>query len=440
MKTNFFNRNQITTFECGPSSPIPALQRLKRLTMACMLWEDTFYVDGKTIIDQIQETCKQVKPEKIVEVALDAHSRGLLRHVPLLLIVAALKRGAQCKEAIAMICNRPDQMTELLSLYWKDGKKPLPAQLKKGLARAFQGFDEYQLAKWNKHTPIKLRDVLFLCHAKPKDKEQEDVWKRLVTGELSTPDTWEVRLSSGADKKESFQELLEKGKMGALAIIRNLRNMQEADVPVELVASELMKNKRPLLPFQFIAAAKACPKWEHVVDASMIQSATLKEKFKGKTLVLVDVSGSMDNMISSKSTLSLMEGACAMAILLREMCENVEIYSFSNELKLIPSRHGMALRDAIVNSQMHSGTYLGACLNLLNAHGATKDVERVIVLTDEQVNDRVPKMANAKGYIINISSYQNGIKNDGSWVAVNGFSEYVIDYIYELEKSEAENS
>ena len=53
-----------------------------------------------------------------------------------------------------------------------------------------------------------MRDVLFLCHAKPKDTEQEAVWKNLVENTLEPPDTWEVALSAGKDKRENFEWLL----------------------------------------------------------------------------------------------------------------------------------------------------------------------------------------------------------------------------------------
>jgi len=53
-----------------------------------------------------------------------------------------------------------------------------------------------------------LRDVLFLCHAKPKDAEQAAVWKYLVENTLGLPDTWEVALSAGKDKRENFRRCL----------------------------------------------------------------------------------------------------------------------------------------------------------------------------------------------------------------------------------------
>lgn len=441
MKTNFKVNKPIFTYEGGPSSYVPPLQRLKRLTMACMLWEDTFYVDGKTVADQISDACDKVNKDDIIQLASDIHDKGLLRHVPLYLILQALKKKGSntppVSGLIEKVCSRPDQMTELLSLYWKEGKKPIAAQLKKGLAKAFTRFDEYQLAKYNRDAPIKLKDILFLCHAKPKDEQQAEIWKRLISDTLKTPDTWETRLSDGQDKKESFSDLLFKEKMGRLAIVRNLRNMQESGVDKELVRSCLMKKSRPLLPFQFLSAAKECPKWEDIVDEAMIQSCSEKEKISGKTLILVDVSGSMDGRMASKSKVSRIDAASGLSILLRELCYECEIYSFSNTLAPVPLRRGMALRDAIFSSQQHGGTYLGQCLmQVVSQMNNNKNIrfDRLIVITDEQVSDHIPVMPIDKCYIMNIANYENGIKNTpNNWLHIHGFSEHSVDYIREIE-------
>jgi 60 kDa SS-A/Ro ribonucleoprotein len=70
---------------------------------------------------------------------------------------------------------------------------------------------------------VKLRPVLFLFHAKPKDAEQAAVWKKLVENTLEPHDTWEVALSAGKDKRENFERLLREGKLGGPAVLRNLR-------------------------------------------------------------------------------------------------------------------------------------------------------------------------------------------------------------------------
>ena len=80
-------------------------------------------------------------------------------------------------------------LTEFVAIYWKEKRQPLSAQVKKGLARAFGKFSEYQLARNNQKKEVSLRDVLFLCHAKPKNEEQEIIWKKLINNELSFPES-----------------------------------------------------------------------------------------------------------------------------------------------------------------------------------------------------------------------------------------------------------
>ena len=65
---------------------------------------------------------------------------------------------------------------------------------------------------------MKHRDVPFLCHAKPQHEAQAALWKKLVENTLESPDTWEVALSAGKDKRENFERLLHEGKLGGPAL------------------------------------------------------------------------------------------------------------------------------------------------------------------------------------------------------------------------------
>lgn len=425
-----------TTHEGAPAAIVGAFDTLKRTVMACMLFEDNFYESGIKASDRIAQLCSQVTCLEIMTLALMAQEDYHLRHVPLKLIVEALKHKKKCEKMsyiISRIITRPDQITDLLALYWKDGKKPLAHQLKKGIADAFRKFDAYQLGKYNRNNPIKLRDALFLCHAKPKDDYQASIWKKLAENTLESPDTWEVRLSAGEDKKESFEELLKKQKMGKLAILRNLRNMKDARISKDLVAAELMRNMKEMLPFQYIAAAREVPEWEDIVDPPMIAACSMKPKIAGRTLVFVDVSASMDAPISSKSKMLRTDAACGMAILLRECLDQFQIFSFSNQLARIPPRSGMALRDAIVLSQGHGGTETGAAVQ--QVINQKIEYDRLIIITDEQSSTPLPRMpSNTRNYILNISTYQNGIGSQNDWITISGFSEASIDFIRELEK------
>ncbi len=357
-----------------------------------------------------------------------------LRHTPLL-IVREMARHATHRglvaETLARVVQRADELAEFIAIYWKDGRVPLSAQVKKGLAAAFPKFDEYALAKYDRGGPIKLRDVLFLAHAKPRDEAQAAVWKRLIAGELSTPDTWEVALSSGAEKREAWERLLREQKLGALALLRNLRNIREAGVNEALVLDAIgdMSTAR-VLPFRFLAAARYAPQWEEALERAMLKCVAEAKKLRGKTIVLVDVSGSMTAPLSRRSEMQRTDAAYGLAVLLREIGEKVAVFSFSDSLVEVPARRGFALRDAIDVSQRHNSTQLGHAAAELNAkHG----YDRLIVITDEQAHDTVPA-PRGKGYVINVASYKNGV-GYGKWTHIDGWSESVVEYIRELERA-----
>ena len=426
------------THEGAPARNISPELQLRRSVLACLLWENQFYEDGVEIAGRIAELVPKVAPEKVAALAIEGRGRMKLRHAPLLLVREMARHKAHralVSETLAKIIQRADELAELVAIYWKDGRVPLSGQVKKGLAAAFPKFDEYQLAKYDRGGPIKLRDVLFLCHAKPRDQAQAEVWKKLVAGALSTPDTWEVALSSGTDKREAWERLLREQKLGALALLRNLRNMRETGVNESLVFSALaaMSTGR-VLPFRFLAAARYAPHWERALEEAMLKCVAETEKLPGKTIVLVDVSGSMTAPLSRRSEMRRTDAAYGLAVLLREIAEKVAVYSFSDNLVEVPARRGFALRDAIDASQRHNSTQLGDAVEKINRN---EKCDRLIVITDEQAHDRVPAPS-GKGYLINVASYKNGV-GYGKWMHIDGWSEAVVEYIRALEQTASYN-
>jgi hypothetical protein len=426
-------------------------QQLRRSVMSCMLWESTFYEDGHDVAARIQHLVPQVPADKVREMAVEARTQMNLRHVPLLLIRELARTGQQYEGCLQTCIQRPDEMGEFLSLLWRDGKCPIPAQVKRALSHCFNQFDSYALAKWKGETKeITLRDVMFLVHPKPEDAMKAECFNRLANGTLQSPGTWEDRLSSGQDPKGVWEDLMARDKLGGMALLRNLRNMDKVGVSEELMTEALLRmNTDRILPYRFVAAAKfSDPKWEPVLEQVMLR--TIRENkpmLVGKTAIVVDNSASMDWEMSEKSKLKRNDAAAALAMIAREMCDRDPlVISFSNEAKVIPARRGFALRDGIKGAMRPSGTYLRTATELANSRG----YDRIILITDEQahpgrfthgfgasglyyggrgITDPLP---GTKAYCINVGTDKNGVAY-GPWTHIDGFSAATIDYITAME-------
>lgn len=449
MKTNTRTNLSARTHEGLAVRQPSVMAELRRTASACLLFEGTFYESGEDIAKRLHGLVQRAPLLDVLRLAQDLRHVHGLRHAPLWLLNAALdhkdrhQHGDALATVIANVCgSRGDMPGEMLALYWKGGKRPIAKVLRKGLARALQSFSSYSIQKYAPRGAIRLRDVLFLTHAKPRNADQEPWFKMLADDTLPAADTWEVALSGGANKRETFGDMLREGKLGALAVLRNLRNMQESGVPRGVIADGLKRavalSKFGVLPFQFVAAARVVPALEPDIEAAMLSGIRrLDTRLEGHTVVLVDVSGSMQDKLSEKSTLNRFDAAAAMAILLRGVCSDVSVFDYNTSVQEVPARHGFALRDAL--RPPSGGTYTGKAtkdaLNTLAARGRT--VDRVIVITDEQggyFGGALPSLpSGTRGYVMNVGPYKNGIAW-GSWVTISGFSENLVKFIAEVEQ------
>lgn len=426
---NAFNHEGTPTYADKPE------KELRRAVMSCLLWENSFYESGVAIADRIVGLAESCNPIYVADLAIEARIQFHLRHAPLLLLTVLAKTGAGREKLVAntvySVIQRSDEAAELLALYWRNGRTPIANQLKKGLARALTKFDAYRLAKYDRDTKVKMRDVMFLTHPRPKNEEQATNFIKLINGTLESPDTWEVALSAGADKKETFLRLLTAGNLGYLALLRNLRNMIDADVPTPLIFQAIIARKNgadKVFPFRYIAAARAAPQCEPALDTALCSAIGEMTEMKGNTIILVDVSGSMACPLSGRSDMKRMDAAAALSAIFPGQRR---VFSFSQSLVEVPPRRGMAGVDAVIASQPHGGTLLGAAVTAINENF---DHDRLIVITDEQSHDIVPAPKAKRGYMINVAGYKNSVARDGAWIRINGFSENVLRYIREVEE------
>lgn len=420
--------------------PINNMARLRRSVCSCLLGEREFYEDGQSIFDRITNLSMKVSIGELAALAIETRKVHKLRSVPLLLLSVLAERGqgAMVADTINEVITRPDQMTEFLAIHAERHKvgldkiKPIiSAQMKKGLARCFQKFDKYQLGKYNRDGMIKLKDVLFLVHPKPLNSEQAQWWNDLANDKLEAPYTWEVELSAGKDKNTTFTNLLTEGKLGYLALLRNLRNMYESSVSLPLVKKAILARKgaQDVLPFRYVAAARQAPAFTTELSMAMQKGVEELEHLSGNTIVLVDVSGSMDAKLSAKSDITRMDAAATLAAILPGY---KKVFTFSSKTVEVKNLSGgIEGIKQIISSQGHSFTNLADAIKTANQY----PYDRLVVITDEQANVGkmvAPKTKNA--YMINVASYKNGVGYGGNWIHIDGFSENVLRFVREIEK------
>jgi hypothetical protein len=463
------------TAQGGKAQKINAKLDLQRSLMTTLLWENSFYDKANSIAKRISDLVPQVHPEDVLELATIAKNDMKLRHAPLYVIRELAKYtagnlaktgfdyqwkdvnvGGLVEGGLVSLIKRPDELAEFLSMYWKEKKQPLAASVKRGLATAFSKFDEYQMAKWNRDNDIKLRDVLFLTHAKPTGQEQAELFTKLVNKTLATPDTWEVALSAGADKKATFERLIRENRLGGMALLKNLRNMTQAGVDQKLIRERLEKGVGIALPFNFVTAAKHAPSLSASIEKAMFKAIEGMPKLTGRTLLIVDTSGSMQGSLSSKSEVSRMQAAGALAVLARNLCEASDIFVTAGNdgrrihaTAMVPEHvNGFSLIDKIQGASYEygiggGGIFMVQCLEYIQKQGFD-GYDRVIVFTDEQDCDtpsKNPALAAKLGnfnYVVNVGNEKNGISYKNGWDHIDGWSEKIFDYIRIFE-TDAEN-
>ena len=245
MKFNFTNKGKDTTvnYMGAKAYKMTPEMELYSTVVTCMV-DDSYYESNADRKSRISNLIAKCSPEFVARLAVYARTEMNLRSVPVILAVelAKLYSGNEIvKRTVAGIVNRADEITEILAYYQTANKREgtkklnrLSKQVQKGLIESFNKFDEYQFAKYNRGSAVSLRDALFLVHPKAKDEAQQAIFDKIVSDDLATPYTWETELSELGKKpfenerakakvvSEKWQELLASGKLGYMAILRNL--------------------------------------------------------------------------------------------------------------------------------------------------------------------------------------------------------------------------
>lgn len=361
--------------------------------------ESKFYGDNSKEMQEVIKRVIQKDPEFVSNLAVFARREFNMRSVAHVLTayLAHEENGKPyARKTVKGISLRGDDVTELMAFYLSTFGKPVPNSIKKGINDVLVGFDEYTLAKYKGDgKSVKMRDLLCLCRPRPETSEQEALWKRCLEGKLEVPMTWETELSANGNNRETWEKLIESGKVGYMALLRNLSNILKADpknidkVFKKLADPEAVRKSKQL-PFRFLSAYKQVSKiggskvlnvLEDAVDASIENLP----KLPGKTVVAIDVSGSMGSTISSKSDIRCQDIAMMLGLIANRICEDAIVFVFDNRIsKLDVSGRSGILYASLHNSMCGGGTNMSLPFEAMIREGINAD--RVIVLSDNMCN------------------------------------------------------
>jgi hypothetical protein len=460
------------------------IQKLRRLASTFLLWESSHYQSNAGLRKDIKDTVAICNPQEVADLAVEIRINQGIRHAPLMLLVELVRRPEARQvvgRALPDVIQRADEITMFLELYWADGKVPVAAQVKKGLSEAFMKFDAYGFAKYkDEGKAISLRDVLHIVHAKPhstwgykwtkterkeaklppQPSKSEILFSQLSNMDLPAPKTREVLLSAATstlDKKNAYEQLLRENSLGPQALLMNLKGMTVLGVDPVLIKQALSTaNPTKILPLQFFSAVVHAPGYMDEISALMRRCLSKYTLLKGKTVLVVDCSGSMANKISSKGEFSRLDCVLALTIMAREVCQDLDIYLTAGDdgpkthktEKLRDPLTGFNLSRQILNkvaSLGMGGIFTRQTLDYIRKDfiGEGNRPERIVVLSDSEdcdISTKLPSPFGKYNYIINVASSSYGIDYKGVWTSeISGWSQMFIEYIAQSETSDQQN-
>lgn len=462
-----FNSQKITNLAGGDSyEQSPELELVSILLTSFA--DDSFYRSANDTLERLKELIKLCDKKFVAKAVVYARTQFGMRsitHVVASELAKYISGEKWAKDFYSAVVYRPDDMTEIISYHTsKNGK--LSNAIKKGFAKAFDKFDCYQLAKYKgEGKEVKLIDVVNLIHPIPVEKNADAI-SALVRGELKSFDTWETELSKVGQnanseeekaelKKEAWTKLIRENKLGYFALLRNLRNIikQAPEVineVIETLTNENIIKKSLVFPFRFLTAFEEVQKiYENKIvipvlkalDKAVNISLNNIPKFEGETLVVLDVSASMEEEhLGIKSPHII--GSLFAAVLVKSNSCDFMVFSDNAKYQNINTIDSLitisnSLRFASGGTNFHS-----------IFETANKRYDRIIILSDMQgwINKTNPSEkfkqyrertgANPFVYSIDLKGYGSMQFPEKKVFTLAGFSEKIFNIMKLMEEGE----
>lgn len=400
-KFNETNTNK-TVNKCGHVAySMQDKDKLVTQVLTTFFGEDKFYGNNDNELVETAERVLNAEPKFVANLARYARKEMHLRsvsHVLTCLVAHNVNGKPFIKEVIADVVERADDITEIMACYISMFGKPIPNGLKKALGMAMGKFNAYQLSKYNGgNKQVKFRDVLRITHPTPKDKEQEQLFKMVLDDTLPVAERWETELSKNGNNKETWEKLIAENKVGYMAMLRNLRNILNAQPDnIDKVYTKLADREQVIkskqLPFRFFSAYRevqgltnSTNKVLDVLETAIEYSVENLPKLNGKTVIAIDTSGSMSDTISNKSTVRCCDIARLLAVLATKICDEYVVCTFNTRLDKVT----FTSRGGIIETSLSIPVNGGGTDLTLPLKGMLKDslkADRLIMLSDNEIN------------------------------------------------------
>lgn len=432
--------------EGGPGFVSDAKGELFRLAVVNFVGENTFYESGSARDARFNGLVRQVA---LTDFEWLSGMLGWLRSGANMRS-ASLTGAAQAVQArieagefdgnaalIDSVLQRADEPGEFLAYWHSMFGRNLPQAVRKGLERAVvRLYTERAFLKWDSSKRgVRFADVIELIHPTPSAEWQGGLFKHILddrhhgdatpTGSLPVLEaraawngldaqrklalvkgrgasealraaglTWENVLSDlggSADKATLWNAIAP--TMGLMALIRNLRNMDEAGIDRSVARTLAHKISDPsevaasrLLPYRFLSAYLAAPsdRWKQPLTDALEESLKSVPSLPGRTLVLVDTSASMSSMgYSARSTVTpAMAGALLGVVFASRQAG--DLYGFADYVFAHEARAGQGVLSQVEDfdgriGEVGHGTEMTAALR-----ATYKGHARVVIVSDMQ--------------------------------------------------------
>lgn len=377
------------------------MDKLVTQVLTTFFGEQKYYGDTSNDLVKNAENIAKHEPRFVSNLARVARKEYHLRsvsHVLTCVVAHEVESKPFIKETVYDVVERADDITEILACYLSMYGKPIPNGLKKALGTALTKFNEFQISKYNGgDKSIKFRDVLRITHVKPKNNREQELFNKIMNDTLPIATRWETELSAKGNNKETWESLIENNQVGYMAMLRNLRNILNANpdninkVFAKLEdEDEVLKSKQ--LPFRFFSAYReimglpnCSSKVLDVLENAIEYSVANLPKLEGKTVIAIDVSGSMGSVISSKSTVRCCDIATLLGVLASRMCEDYIVYTFDTSLRNKTFSSHSGIIDTTLKTTCHGGgTDIKLPLEKMLRDNIYAD--RLIILSDNEIN------------------------------------------------------